>query len=34
MFELTFLVSGRSSDTLVVTIYRAMTVAGAPRHAS
>jgi len=28
MFELTFLVSGPSSDTLVVSIYRAMTSAG------
>jgi len=28
MFELTFLVSGPSSDTLVVAIYRAMTAAG------
>ncbi|MEO7588542.1 MAG: ABC transporter permease [Arachnia sp.] len=28
MFELTFLVSGPSSDTLVVAIYRAMTSAG------
>ncbi len=28
MFDLTFLVSGPSSDTLVVTIYRAMTAAG------
>jgi putative spermidine/putrescine transport system permease protein len=28
MFELTFLVSGPQSDTLVVAIYRAMTSAG------
>ena len=28
MFELTFLVSGPTSDTLVVAIYRAMTSAG------
>jgi putative spermidine/putrescine transport system permease protein len=28
MFELTFLVSGPPSDTLVVAIYRAMTSAG------
>ena len=28
MFELTYLVSGPSSDTLVVAIYRAMTAAG------
>lgn len=28
MFDLTFLVSGPDSDTLVVTIYRAMTAAG------
>ena len=28
MFDLTFLVSGPSSDTLVVAIYRAMTAAG------
>jgi putative spermidine/putrescine transport system permease protein len=28
MFELTVLVSGPSSDTLVVAIYRAMTAAG------
>ena len=28
MFELTFLVSGPRTDTLVVTIYRAMTSAG------
>src|SRR5690606_31553302 len=28
MFELTFLVSGPKSDTLVVAIYRAMTAAG------
>ena len=28
MFDLTFLVSGPGSDTLVVAIYRAMTAAG------
>jgi putative spermidine/putrescine transport system permease protein len=28
MFDLTFLVSGPDSDTLVVAIYRAMTAAG------
>jgi putative spermidine/putrescine transport system permease protein len=28
MFELTFLVSGPGSDTLVVAIYRAMTASG------
>jgi putative spermidine/putrescine transport system permease protein len=28
MFDLTFLVSGPTSDTLVVAIYRAMTSAG------